>query len=198
MASMEEESGTLSPISSTASTAVEHQTNGLLFPSPQKSHIIQDVSSPSSSLTVPRRNPSLPRERRSFSSAQKLPVLEPSTFPIRRRFDLLLLWILQTSRLCSLILGKLKHRVIDFIWGILYDWHAWPWWGKYMIQRDVANLSKIPRHVAVILDQRKRRREYDADETVRRAVEVATWCACAGISIVTIYEHTGLISPESF
>ena len=133
MASMEEESGTLSPISSTASTAVEHQTNGLLFPSPQKSHIIQDVSSPSSSLTVPRRNPSLPRERRSFSSAQKLPVLEPSTFPIRRRFDLLLLWILQTSRLCSLILGKLKHRVIDFIWGILYVWYEWLWWCKYMI-----------------------------------------------------------------
>jgi len=61
-----------------------------------------------------------------------------------------------------------------------------------MIARDVTRIRKLPRHVAVILDQRKTRRSYDADETIRRAVEVTTWCACSGISIVTIYEPTGM------
>ena len=64
-----------------------------------------------------------------------------------------------------------------------------------MIQRDITGM-RMPRHVAVILDQRKTRREYDADETVRRAAELATWCACAGISILTIYEPTGMIFVE--
>ena len=60
-----------------------------------------------------------------------------------------------------------------------------------MIQWDVAKLGKIPRHVAVILDQRKMRREYDADEIVRRATDISTWCACAGVSMVTVYEPNG-------
>ena len=152
--------------------------------------------SSSSSLAVPRRNATRPRERRSFSSAQKLPVLEPSSSPIRRRFDFLLLWLLQTLTLFYLSVAKLKHGVINFGCAIWYDWHAWPCCGKYMIQRDVTNLRKTPRHVAVILDQRKRKREYDADETVRRTVEIATWCACAGISIVTVYEPTGMRIPR--
>ena len=60
-----------------------------------------------------------------------------------------------------------------------------------MIKRDIEYLRKMPRHLAIILDERKMKREYDADETLRRATEMATWCACAGISIITIYEATG-------
>jgi undecaprenyl pyrophosphate synthase len=60
-----------------------------------------------------------------------------------------------------------------------------------MIPRDIAILHKVPTHIAVILDERKAQREYDADETVKRATDFATWCACAGISIITIYERTG-------
>lgn len=62
-----------------------------------------------------------------------------------------------------------------------------------MIQWDVSGLRKLPRHVAVILDVKKMKREYDADETVRKVIEVASWCACAGIPIVTIYEPTGIL-----
>jgi dehydrodolichyl diphosphate syntase complex subunit NUS1 len=65
-----------------------------------------------------------------------------------------------------------------------------------MIAKDVGVLGKVPRHVAVILDQKRQMREYDADEMVRRAVDVATWCACAGISIVTLYEPTGTARIE--
>lgn len=182
---MEEGSGTLSPISSTASTAVDHPTNdALLFP--QKSPIIDD----SSSAMQQRRIPS--RERRSFSSAQKLPILEPSSSPLRRNLDFLLLWILQTITWWCISINATKRRIVNTVMSVWYDWHACPWWGEYMIQRDISSLGKIPRHVAVILDQRKLKREYDADETLRRATELVTWCACAGISIVTVYEPTGL------
>ena len=61
-----------------------------------------------------------------------------------------------------------------------------------MIPRDVAKLPKVPRHIAVILDERKATRGYDADEMVKRATEFATWCACAGIPIITIYERNGM------
>src|SRR5271155_3850442 len=172
MSKMEEDSGTLTPISSTASTAIETQTNGLLFPSPQKSPIINPETP--SSLTVPHT--SRPRERRSFSSAQKLPVLEPSQSPVRKRFDFLLLWILQTVTWAYISITAFKRRIMNFVWGVWYDWHSWPWWGGFMIKRDVGRLEKVPRHLAVILGERKMKREYDADEILRRAVEVANWC----------------------
>jgi undecaprenyl pyrophosphate synthase len=89
----------------------------------------------------------------------------------------------------------MKNQLTYTIWGLYYDWHAWAWWAKFMIERDTIGM-KLPRHVAVILDQRKLVREYDADESVRRAAELATWCACAGISILTIYEPTGIIFCE--
>ena len=189
---MEEGSGTLTPVSSTASTAVEQQTNSLFPVSPQKSPDIRDAT-PTPSLSVPRPTSSRPRNRRSFSSAQKFPVLEPSASPFRRQFDLALLWILQVLMLGYLTLIAVKNHVINAFWAIWYDWHAWPSWGKYMIGRDVSGFKKVPRHVAVILNPRQPRREYDADETIRRSLELVTWCACAGIFIVTIYEPTGTL-----
>jgi hypothetical protein len=190
---MEEGSGTLTPVSSTTSTAVEQQTNGLLFPSsPPKSPLLGNLS-PSSTLVASRRSSGNRRERRSFSSAQKFPVLEPSPSQLRTRFDLSLLWILQTVTWLYISIIAVKNRLTNFISEIWYNWRAWPMWGKYMIQRDIAGFRKIPRHVAAILDQRKSRRSYDSDEAVRRTVELGIWCACAGISIITIYEPTGMI-----
>src|SRR5277367_2946232 len=69
---MEEGSGSLTPTSSTASTAVELPNPNHLLPSPQKSPIVPPAS-PGASLAVPGRRNS--NRRRSFSSAQKLPVL---------------------------------------------------------------------------------------------------------------------------
>jgi hypothetical protein len=59
-----------------------------------------------------------------------------------------------------------------------------------MIERDITGM-RLPRHVSVILDQRKVRGDYDAHQSIQRVTELAMWCACAGISILTIYEPTG-------
>ena len=190
--SQDEESGTSTPTSSTGSTAVEHPVKvDALLPSPQKSPLLRPASPRSSSLVVPRSG-SRPRDRRSFSSTQKLPVLEPSSSPIRKQFDFLLLWILQTITSVYLTIIAFKNHIIYTIRGLWYNWHAWAWCAKWMIRRDIAGLHKLPRHIAVILDERKAEREYDSDETVRRTTEFATWCACAGICILTVYERTGI------
>ena len=116
MPSMEEiGSGSLTPTSST-STAVEHQTNGLLF---AKSALLSDEASPSPSLGVGRR-PSRSRERKSFSSAQKLPILEPSSSRLRRQFDYLLLWILQRVTVVYPGGSTFRFRSMQFI--ILTVW----------------------------------------------------------------------------
>ena len=188
------DSGSLSPIS-TASTAVDQLSNEALLyrhPSPQKSPEPNDVDGASTTLPLPRRRRNS-LQRKSFSSADKLPILEPSASPVRRRFDFLLLWILQTFTAWYLTLVSWKHRLVYACWGLWYDWHAWPRCGPTMIQRDIAGFDKLPRHVAVILGEKRALRKYDADEMVSRVVDVATWCACAGIFIVTVYEATGII-----
>ena len=188
---MEEESGTLTPISSSSSTAVDQLSVNNDF-SPQKSPLVTPNSSSLKSLDVSRRSPR-PRDRRSFSSAQKLPILEPSTSTIRKQFDFILLWILQSITIIYLYVIASKNSVVYYLFGLWYDWHSWPWCAKYMIEWDVSKLHKIPRHVAVILDQRRMKREYDGDDMVQRATELAVWCGCAGIPVVTIYEPTGMV-----
>jgi hypothetical protein len=143
-------------------------------------------------LAVRRASSSRSRERRSFSSTQKLPVLTPSSSRLRRRIDLLVLWALQTVVSVYLSVLAVKHQLVNTVWELWYNWHAWIWWGQWMIRMDVDKLHKVPRHLAVILDERRARRAYDADETVRRVAELAAWCACSGIRILTIYEPTGL------
>jgi hypothetical protein len=184
-----EESGSLTPALSTSSTAVEIQTNGLLLPSPQKSPVLEGDSPATLAVRKAGWNN---RERRSFSSAQKLPVLEPSRSRLRRRLDLLVLWILQGITSLYLSMLAVKRRVVNLVWELWYNWHAWIWWGRWMIQRDVAGLHKVPRHLAVILDQRRGKLAYDADETVRRVAELAAWCACSGIRMLTVYEPLGM------
>jgi len=100
---------------------------------------------------------------------------------------------MQTIMLVYITVAGWRNRLLYTVWRLWYDWHAWSYWGRYMIQWDVNALRKLPRHVAVILDVKKMRREYDADETVRKVIEVASWCACAGIPIITIYEPTGIL-----
>ena len=188
------DSGSLSPIS-TSSTAVDQPSiDRPLYrnPSPQKSLDSNDDTGGSTTLPLPRRRRNS-LQRRSFSSADKLPILEPSTSPVRRRFDFLLLWILQNLTAWYLTLVAWKRYMIYACWGLWYDWHAWPRCGRTMIERDIAGFDKLPRHVAVVLGEKRPAREYDADEMVRRVVDVATWCACAGILTVTVYEATGNI-----
>jgi len=204
----EDQPGTITPVSSSGSTAVEPQFGFLrrsLLPSPQKSPALHPnhrgpppPPPQSKNLSVPRPGgPRAPRNIMSFSTAQKFPDLEPSQSRLRKQLDLLLLWILQFLAGIYITLIASKNRLLYLLYWLWYDWHVWPRYAKTMVAWDVSKLHKLPRHVAVILDQRREKREYDADEMVRRSTEVAVWCACAGIPSVTFYESNGTLQEES-
>jgi hypothetical protein len=190
----EEGSGVLTPISSTASTAVDHPSLSTYFSSPSKSPLVgtgEDATPISLGVPVSQRASGI-----SFSSVHKLPELEPSPSRLRKQFDFALLRILQFVTWLYLACVGLRHRVLNKVLEVWYGWRAWTWWGEYWIQRDIATFEKIPRHVAAILDVKRPAREYDADEMVQRVVDLATWCSCVGISVVTVYEPTGMNLTE--
>ena len=53
-------------------------------------------------------------------------------------------------------------------------------------------LGKRPQHVSVILKAEENQRpKADLDRMVDQAAEVATWCACAEIPMVSIFDKNG-------
>lgn len=63
-----------------------------------------------------------------------------------------------------------------------------------LIRNDVAKLSKVPRHIAVILDRKQKHVEGGGVEGLLADVgEVAAWCIGAGSSELTVYERTGIL-----
>lgn len=71
--------------------------------------------------------------------------------------------------------------------SILYYHHATP---QY-IQRDITKLSKRPKHLSAVLRSENRKNTADVDRLVDETAELATWCACANIPMLSVYEKTG-------
>lgn len=71
--------------------------------------------------------------------------------------------------------------------SVLYYHHSTP---QY-IQKDVAGLTKKPKHLSTILKSENHRLASDLDRLVDETAELATWSACAGIPVLSVYEKTG-------
>ncbi|KAH8820360.1 nuclear undecaprenyl pyrophosphate synthase-like protein [Xylogone sp. PMI_703] len=82
------------------------------------------------------------------------------------------------------------HAVRDRIIAILYYHHRTP----ELIQKDVKVLSRLPRHLSVILKLEDAHRGGAGLETlVDEVAEITAWCACAGIPMLSVYEKTGIL-----
>lgn len=86
------------------------------------------------------------------------------------------------------------HLVASKIVAVIYYHHRTP----EFIQRDVRGLDRLPAHLSVILDFN----ENDEDQgnaglegLVNDVCEIAAWCACAGIPLLSVYEKRGLTFP---
>ena len=79
------------------------------------------------------------------------------------------------------------HAVKDRILAILYYHHRTP----ELIQKDVKGLSRLPKHLSVILKLEDGGRG-GLEALVDEAAEVAAWCACVGIPTLSVYERTGM------
>lgn len=76
----------------------------------------------------------------------------------------------------------------DRILAILYYHHRTP----ELIQKDVKGLSRLPKHLSVILkleDGGKGGAGLEA--LVDEVAEISAWCACVGIPMLSVYEQTG-------
>ncbi|UKZ73125.1 hypothetical protein TrVFT333_000766 [Trichoderma virens FT-333] len=85
------------------------------------------------------------------------------------------------------------HGVAYQISSILYYHHATP---QY-IRRDIMGLSKKPKHLSAILKtEGKHRAKNDIDRLIEETAELATWCACAEIPMLSIYEKSGVLKKH--
>lgn len=87
------------------------------------------------------------------------------------------------------------HGVSYQISSILYYHHATP---QY-IRRDIGGLTKKPKHLSTILKtEGKHRAKNDLDRLIDETAELATWCACAEIPMLSIYEKSGELTISPF
>ncbi|KAM5356214.1 hypothetical protein ACJ41O_002860 [Fusarium nematophilum] len=65
------------------------------------------------------------------------------------------------------------------------------------IQKDVMALKKKPKHLSVILKlEENHRTKADLERLLDEVAEIATWCACAEIPMLSVYEKTGILKKH--
>jgi hypothetical protein len=90
-------------------------------------------------------------------------------------------------------LRQAYHAVKDRILAILYYHHRTP----ELIQKDVKGLSRLPEHLSVILKlEGGGRGGVGLEALVDELAEIAAWCACVGIPMLSVYEKTGQFLTE--
>lgn len=80
------------------------------------------------------------------------------------------------------------HAVIDQLFAVLYYHHRTP----ELIKRDVKDLTKVPKHLSVILKLAPEGGRKDGYESLLHdTCEIAAWASSAGIPMLSVYEKTG-------
>lgn len=84
-------------------------------------------------------------------------------------------------------LRQAYHAIHNRILSVLYYHHRTP----ELIRKDVKNLGRIPRHLSVIVDLNEEDRVEAVQRLIGEVAELASWCACVGIEMLSVYEKTG-------
>jgi dehydrodolichyl diphosphate syntase complex subunit NUS1 len=85
---------------------------------------------------------------------------------------------------------QLYHAILSRILATLYYHHRTP----ELIRKDVRNLARLPQHLSVILDLNVAERGgAGLDVLLDDVAEIAAWCACVGIPLLSVYEKTGIL-----
>ena len=90
-------------------------------------------------------------------------------------------------------LRRYYHAVTGRVSAVLYYHHRTP----ELIRKDVRGLSKLPKHLSVVLElaaPRRKRQDTDGlEKLLDEVAEISAWCACAGISTLSVYERSGIL-----
>ncbi|KAI9838630.1 MAG: hypothetical protein M1819_004944 [Sarea resinae] len=132
---------------------------------------------------------SLPKSK--SAAAKKRPGRRPSIRQfLETQLHILLFTILHTVFSAYIRLRQAYHAIVNRVFAILYYHHRTP----ELIKNDVAGLSKLPEHLSVILDYKEEEKGGAGLEgLIDELSEVAAWCACAGIPVLSVYEKTGIL-----
>ena len=121
---------------------------------------------------------------------------KPKRKPIRKflKAQLHVLLFLAIHTLFSLyIRARETYRATLFrLSAVLHHHHRSP----ELIRKDVRGLSRLPRHLSVILERRAEDdygEEAGLEALLDQVAEVSAWCACAGIPMLSVYERTGAL-----
>ncbi|KAB5580717.1 putative undecaprenyl pyrophosphate protein [Coniochaeta sp. 2T2.1] len=139
-------------------------------------------------LPTPKKKLAAKAEKKSRFGVRKL---------LRNQLHLLVYTIIHTVFSVYIKFRQAYHAVRDRIYSVLYYHHRTP----ALIERDVKGLSRLPKHLSVILSlEDDGRGGAELERLVNEASEIAAWCASAGISRLSIYEKTGILKgyiPET-
>jgi dehydrodolichyl diphosphate syntase complex subunit NUS1 len=128
----------------------------------------------------------------SQSPSRSTQPLKPKSTPVRTflktQLHILTFVIIHAIFSVYVRIRQTYHAVIDRVFAILYYHHRTP----ELIQKDVKGLSRLPEHLSVILKlEDEAKGGAGLEGLVDEVAEIAAWCACAGISTLSVYERTG-------
>ena len=132
--------------------------------------------------------PYLPSPKNTSEGSLSRPVREF----LRNQLDLLVFTVLHLLFSIYIRIRRTQQSIIDRTFAILYYHHRAP----ELIKQDVKGLSKLPRHLSVILELKgDEHGTAGLERLIDDAAEISAWCSCAGIPFLSIYEKTGRLKP---
>ena len=162
----------------------------------QKEIYRQDVRSSGKLLSKQEREailrPYLPIPKLRATSTPKL--VAPARRPIRdflkSLVHFLIFSVIHLLFSTYIRIRRYYHAISRRIFAILYHHHRTP----ELIRKDVQHLSKLPKHLSVILELEPTESASQGLEVLLDNVaEISAWCACVGVPMLSVYEPTGAL-----
>jgi len=166
----------------------DEKQNHTLFTPKERERLIQPYLPTPPSRSPERRHPDSPRPLERKTRVR-------SRFRVRKFLKNLLhvfFYVLIHALFSVYIrIRQAYHAVIDRTFAVLYYHHRTP----ELIRKDVRGLKRLPEHLSVIL-RLENGGKYGAglEALVDEVAEIAAWCTCAGIPMLSVYEQTGILN----
>lgn len=136
--------------------------------------------------------PNEPTSRAPTATTQRRPHLGVRRF-IKNQIHLLIFTIMHGVFSLYIRSRQIWNIICYQASSVLYYHHGTP---QY-IQKDVMGLQRKPKHLSAVLklgDHPKGKA--DLERLIDQTAELATWCACAEIPMLSVYEKTGILKKH--
>ena len=160
----------------------------------------QDARSKGAYLSPKQReellNPYLPAPppSRSKAAIPRRRVLQPIQAFLKLQLHMLIFTVIHMLFSIYIRTRQIYHVLLDRVFALLYYHHRAP----ELIRQDVKNLSRLPEHLSVLLELKGEERGTASLEVLMdELAEIAAWCSCVGIPMLSVYEKTGMNHPYS-